>query len=506
MSDPRQQENNNLTDLSLNLSVRFLALESLFLPLLNATSHGIPPEAAEQLAELTDEAMRHGLLSAAETCRSLASFDQGVAGGFLDPRDISQIRLLMDNLGESLDIRREAGRPSFSATLVEPTAPTASNPHDRVALYLESRAVAVLLQDILKRHGFSPYVLTAMGKLGEPGREKPPAAIVADLSLCRHDPDTLATITALRQQVTPPPHLFCLAGAGDIAARLEAVRLGATRFLPKPLDISRLLAILRGVTERAPMEPLRALLVDDDSLQTMLHSAELMEAGMEVQSVNDPLAAPALVESFRPDVIVIDLYMPGCNGLELAALLRQDDALADTPILFLSAETNIPRQMVALGLGGDDFLTKPVAPEVLQAVVTARARRARMLRRTREEYRRMSSQIHSALSPAAAVAVAPTWRFDGVQRKLSAPNGASLSLTAAESALVQQVFSLPGGNSTREALIASLRELPGVYDDRRLEALISRLRRKVLDRCGVKLPLQSEYGRGYSFAGHVLVL
>ena len=497
-------EKSELTDLSLNFTVRLLALESLFAPLLEGASLTIPPEAAEQLVELSDEAAQHGLLAAAETCRSLASFEQGLSRNPLDPRDVAQIRLLLGNLAEDFHSDTSRTRLASTSSLVEPIAPTAPNPNDRVALYLDSRAVAVLLQDVLKRHGFLPFVITSMGKLGEPGRDKPPAAIVADLSLCREDPDTLKIITALREQILPPPHLFCLAGADDIAARLEAVRLGATRFMPKPLDISRLLAILRGVTERAPAEPLRALLVDDDPLQTMLHGAELAEAGLEVLSTNDPLEAPALVESFRPDVIVIDLYMPGCNGLELAALLRQDDALADTPILFLSAETNIPRQMVALGLGGDDFITKPVLPEVLQAAVIARAKRARMLRRTREEYRRLSGQFQLGL--ATGPAMAPTWRFDAVQRQLVVPNGIRLSLTSAEAALVQQLFSRPGGNTTRQQLIASLRDLPGVYDDRRLEALISRLRRKVREKSGVKLPLQSEYGRGYSFTGHVLVL
>ena len=499
-----QTINNNLTDLSPNLSVRLLAIESLFAPLLDGASKVVPAEAAEHLAELADVARQCGLLAAAETCRSLASFDQGLAVGELGARDVAQIRLLLGNLDQAF--RPDAARAAQAAvpSLVEPIASSGPNPHDRVALYLESRAVAALLQDVLKRQGFAPFMLTSMGKLAEGGRERPPAAIVADLSLCRDDPHTLKSITALRQQVTPPPPLFCLAGADDISARLEAVRLGATRFLAKPLDISRLLAILRGVTERAPAEPLRALLVDDDPLQTMLSAAQLVDVGMDVRSVNDPLAAPALVERFRPDVIVIDLYMPGCNGLELAAVLRQDDALADTPILFLSAETNIPRQMVALGLGGDDFLTKPVEPEVLQAVVLARARRARMLRRTRDEYRRMSNQVHFALTPGQAVA--PTWRFDAVQRQLFAPNGIGLPLSAAEATLVQTLFSRPGGQASREHLRSGLQDLPGAYDERRLEALISRLRRKARERCGVKLPLQSEYGRGYSFVGHVQVV
>ena len=178
-----------------------------------------------------------------------------------------------------------------------------------------------------------------------------------------------------------------MAGADDVAARLQAVRLGATRFLKKPVDIERLVAILRGVTVRTHTESFRALFVDDDRAMTEVYAATLKQAGFEVRTINNPLEAPAAVAAFMPDVIVTDVYMPGCNGLELAALLRQDESLADTPILFLSSETDIKRQMAALDLGADDFLTKPVNMEVLQAAVSARAKRARMLKRSRMEFR-----------------------------------------------------------------------------------------------------------------------
>lgn len=479
-------------------------IEGVFEPLLQGQIQALPPETGDTLLALADEAAGRGMHELAETARSLASFQANLPVAELLPGDRNQIGLLVGNLQRLLNTVSRV--PMQTGNLVEPIAPSAPNPNDRVALYMESRAVSSMLLEVLKQHGFSPFLISSMDRLADRGREKPPAAIVADLSLCRSDPDTRNVMQSLREQVVPPPHLFCIGSADDISARLEAVRLGATRFLPRPLDVSRLLAVLRGVTERAPTEPLRVLLVDDDSLQTMMHGAELAEVGLEVLTLNDPLEAPAVMDSFRPDVIVIDIYMPGCNGLELAALLRQDDGLVDTPILFLSAESSIPRQMVALDLGGDDFLTKPVPAEILQAAVIARAKRARMLRRTREEYARMSGRVESLLAPGKTGALTPLWRFDPMQRQLLAPNGIAVRLTAAETALVRQLFTHPGGHASREELIAVLQGLPGTYDSRRLEALISRLRRKTREKCGVKLPLQSEYGRGYSFAGHVLTL
>jgi DNA-binding response OmpR family regulator len=77
----------------------------------------------------------------------------------------------------------------------------------------------------------------------------------------------------------------------------------------------------------------------------------------------------------------------------LLALLRQDDALADTPILLLSSEPDVERRMEALDLGADDFLTKPVDMSLLISTVMARAKRARTLKRSRSEYRRILQRM-----------------------------------------------------------------------------------------------------------------
>ena len=78
----------------------------------------------------------------------------------------------------------------------------------------------------------------------------------------------------------------------------------------------------------------------------------------------------------EPDVILMDLYMPGCTGPELAAVLRQQERWVSTPIVFLSTEEGLEEQIAAINAGGDEFLTKPIAPAHLAAALAARARRA----------------------------------------------------------------------------------------------------------------------------------
>jgi len=84
--------------------------------------------------------------------------------------------------------------------------------------------------------------------------------------------------------------------------------------------------------------------------------------------------------NFDPDLILMDLYMPECTGLEVAGVIRQLEAYISVPIVYLSGETDVDRQMSAIRGGGDDFLTKPIQPNHLISAVNSRAKRARALR------------------------------------------------------------------------------------------------------------------------------
>lgn len=81
----------------------------------------------------------------------------------------------------------------------------------------------------------------------------------------------------------------------------------------------------------------------------------------------------------RPDMVLMDLYLPGCTGVELAQVIRQDRSYVSMPIVFLSTDTDVERQLEALDTGGDDFLTKPIGDQYLISAVQSRARRSRIL-------------------------------------------------------------------------------------------------------------------------------
>ena len=127
-------------------------------------------------------------------------------------------------------------------------------------------------------------------------------------------------------------------------------------------------------------EPHRVLIVDDVSSVASYFDIVLHQAGMETMALSDPMQIMGALVDFRPDLILMDLYMPGCTGVELAEVIRQQPAYATIPIVFLSNETDRDKQLAAMRIGADDFLTKPVQPAQLVPVVSIRVERWRSLR------------------------------------------------------------------------------------------------------------------------------
>jgi diguanylate cyclase (GGDEF)-like protein len=101
---------------------------------------------------------------------------------------------------------------------------------------------------------------------------------------------------------------------------------------------------------------------------------------MITSQVNQPERVLEVLKEFRPDLVLMDMYMPECNGRELAKLVRQVPEYFGLPIVFLSSETDKSKQFSAMRVGAEDFLLKPIQPEDLVAAVSIRAKRMRALR------------------------------------------------------------------------------------------------------------------------------
>lgn len=377
----------------ISLQQQAARLLALLRPLLADPLAAIPLRLTASLFDFYISAQeRQTCIQAGETARALASLLHNRGDNPLREQEQLQVAVLIDTLVQDLAPRYdEAGdehRP-----LVTPVPPSLANVNARVAVCVDHAALRFILREALAAASFDPVVFDTLDALAGVTDVTVPAAMVVELGLCRLDPRASAIFANLRDRFSPPPHLVCIALAEDTPARLDAVRLGATRVLGLPIDAARLISVLKGITLQVPHAPFSVVLVDDDPFLAEICRDGLEEAGIRVWVAHDPVRAPALIRDVRPDLVLCDIFMPGCNGLELLALLRQDDDFVETPIVLLSSDPGVARRLEALNLGADDFLMKPVDMSLLVSVVLARARRSRTLRRSRGELHRLRERV-----------------------------------------------------------------------------------------------------------------
>ena len=207
---------------------------------------------------------------------------------------------------------------------------------------------------------------------------KQPTLLIVDIMLVEGEFAGTQFIQQLKQKALFPVPVIVFSVRSDFEARLAAVKAGSAAYFVKPVEIDQLVACLDKLTSMVSnQEPLRILLVDDDEKLAARYALILSQAGMRTTYLTRPESVCQKIADFQPDLIVTDLYMPECSGIELAGLIRQYPQYAHIPIVFLSTETQLDTQLMALKMGGDDFLTKPIDDEHLLQCIRIRAIRAR---------------------------------------------------------------------------------------------------------------------------------
>ncbi len=171
--------------------------------------------------------------------------------------------------------------------------------------------------------------------------------------------------------------LMTLAENDELPSRLRAMRAGADAFVPLSLEPQLIVEQVRELLDVERADPFRVLIVEDDRSQALFAESILRNAGMETRAETDPLRVLSVLDDFHPDLILMDLYMPNVDGMELTAIIRERAPFVGTPIVFLSGEQDQDKHFAALDAGGDDFLAKPIRPKHLISAVTNRVRRAR---------------------------------------------------------------------------------------------------------------------------------
>ncbi|MFP3464820.1 response regulator transcription factor [Leifsonia sp. SIMBA_070] len=217
------------------------------------------------------------------------------------------------------------------------------------------------------------------------------------------------------------------------------------------------------------------LIVEDEASIVDLERLYLTNAGFGVHTETDGARALAAVSRLHPAAIVLDIGIPGVDGLELCRVLR---ARGDwTPVVFVTARDDEVDRILGLELGADDYLTKPFSPRELVARVRALIRRSTVS--ARPELRRIGDV-----------------RLDPVRRRVDVADR-RVELTATEFDLLEHLMSQPGRVFTREQLLSSVWGVADYSSSRTVDVHVAQLRVKLGDASDL---IRTVRGVGYSAA------
>lgn len=207
----------------------------------------------------------------------------------------------------------------------------------------------------------------------------PPDFMICDIMFATEERETPAAVAALQKQLALPIPVIFVSSRVDFAAYHAAVRAGAVGYFVKPLDIIKLVDCFENHLDRQRSAPYRVLIIDDDLTLAEHYKLILGTADIRAEISNDPGAIFTLLNDFHPELILLDINMPGCSGIELAQVIRLNQDWLRVPIAYLSTEQDEHKRALAMGRAGDDFLSKPLSDLELITAVSARAARSRQL-------------------------------------------------------------------------------------------------------------------------------
>jgi two-component system, OmpR family, response regulator len=229
------------------------------------------------------------------------------------------------------------------------------------------------------------------------------------------------------------------------------------------------------------------LIVDDDAETRSLLQTYLQKQGYRVTSAADGRGLRKALETARPDLIVLDLMLPGEDGLELCRDLRTRSNL---PVIMLTARGEETDRIVGLEMGADDYIAKPANPRELLARIKSVLRRARSLPENLEPEAAKSFRFAG-------------WTLDASTRNLTAPDGVVVPLSGTEFKLLRVFLAHPDRVLSRDQLIDLMISRDAGPFDRAIDVQVSRLRQRLREDAREPQIIKTVRGEGYVLAAKV---
>lgn len=198
-------------------------------------------------------------------------------------------------------------------------------------------------------------------------------------------------LSALDASFDLPRQLRSLPGSSDLPIaicsdnpglhnRMAALHSGVSAYILKPVEPDRFIVLMLELIRERERQAPRVLILDDDEDMRVLVKDHLSAQGMKVEVAESGFDIFDRIEAFNPDLLILDIVMPGVTGLDVCRMLRNTDRWRDLPVLFLTAKGTVESRVSAFEAGGDDYLAKQLIREELLTRTRIRIERGRKLR------------------------------------------------------------------------------------------------------------------------------
>ncbi|MCC3457420.1 response regulator [Microcoleus sp. PH2017_08_TRC_O_A] len=225
--------------------------------------------------------------------------------------------------------------------------------------------------------GFEIEVATSGQSARSAISQQPPDAILLDLTFSRIQENGLTLLAELRTEKPDIP-VMIFSGNNQLSDRIEVARLGASGFLHKSISPADILKSVAQVLDQTGAAEAKVMVVDDDVHLLAALKMILQPWGLQVTTLERPEKFWEVLETTCPDLLILDVEMPGYSGIELCLAVRNDLRWSKLPVLFLTAhsESEIVRQMFVAG--ADDYVNKPIVEPELIARILNRLERTQL--------------------------------------------------------------------------------------------------------------------------------
>lgn len=328
--------------------------------------------------KLTDELQQHAVQEAHKLAGALGIF--GSMQGSQLARELETLLRSQTPLGSE-----HADHVSAVVDLLQQVLQQSAKPVEQPAPVLHTPLILIVDDDLTLAEririeaiawGLQVEVATDLQIARTAIAQTSPDVVLLDLNFPSPAERGMDLLQELMQRVPKIPVLV-FTGQGGLEDRLQVSRLGECVFLQKPLPIYEILkAVTNLLTQQQTRHRNRVLAIDDAPAVLEKLCSLLQPLGIQVTALEQPQHFWQVLTATEPNLLILDLEMPGINGIELCQAVRSDPKWHDLPILFLSAHTEAKEIDRAFAAGADDYISKSVEETELVTRIIRRLRRA----------------------------------------------------------------------------------------------------------------------------------